>query len=52
MPSNLSLVGIVKIEFCGQPPPFYIDLERSEKVKEAVLSVIANIVERRNGRSI
>jgi len=36
----IELVGLVKIELSGKPPPFTIDLERHNDIKEAVLSVM------------
>jgi len=36
----IELVGLIKIELSGKPPPFSIDLERHKDIKEAVLSVM------------
>jgi hypothetical protein len=46
--SIFELVGMVNINFPGKPPPFSINLEQNQGLKQAVLSVIAGIVEREN----
>jgi len=37
----IELVGLIKIELSGKPPPFVIDLEEHKDIKKAVLSVMS-----------
>jgi len=44
---HIELIGIVNIAYLDRPPPFSINLNKSEKLKSSVFSVIKRIVDRR-----
>jgi len=44
---HIRLIGIVNIAYLDRPPPFSINLNKSEKLKSCVLSVVNRIVNRR-----